>query len=516
MKTSSPFVPKLPLLLWGTGYFHAMCSLVFFPSPRESFGPWSLVAAFLLLGYALLRDRTWIANAVRGGVASFRFLPAPIWWPAFLLLGGLFLLSGIASLYPPHLPQEYDAFHYHMGLLRQHLLAGNFRAIPWSTADLFPMALQTGLAPYWFYSAEVFNKVPQWILAWSCFPWMVALSRERGARGLQSLLPALFFFSAHGVMIQLGTAMLDLANLSWLLGAAWFLMRRNWAFAGISLAIFGASKSFHFPLLAASAFLVWVLLRWNGSRLWKRREVIALLVSCGLAGGLFLARSILMSMETAGTPLFPFAACALGCAPPEHESAVRASAQALLRAKDDYGHGRGPVAFVRHLWEVSVPTRGVNNDFDYPLGLPWLLFILGAATLLLQGRRALGDPFLAAALTFWALWWMGSQQSRWLYAVLAFGFIGLLPFLNQVRSSVWAFAVSLSLALSLASSYRAISPTLQQTRADIVSQMRSEVRWNEKGDALITLPLLYVDRPVLSHANDQATWVFQEALNPTK
>jgi len=47
--------------------------------------------------------------------------------------------------------------------------------------------------------------------------------------------------------------------------------------------------------------------------------------------------------------------------------------QADLAMKDAYGLKRSLPGFVKHFWLVAVPEQGVNNRFDYPLGLIYLL-----------------------------------------------------------------------------------------------------------------------------------------------
>ena len=91
-----------------------------------------------------------------------------------------------------------------------------------------------------------------------------------------------------------------------------------------------------------------------------------------MIGGPFLVKSFIYS----GTPLFPFA---VGIIEPLENTnfepdAIANSAQRYLRAKDAYGYGRNLKDFLLLPWRLSVPDAGVNNKFDYPAGLPVLLF----------------------------------------------------------------------------------------------------------------------------------------------
>ena len=90
---------------------------------------------------------------------------------------GQLILSFFLSLKVPQLPQEYDALHYHMGIPRQHLLHQSLSWLNWSSADLWPMPVQFGMAPYWFVT-EYPQKVIQWFFAVGVFLVLVQLVRE--------------------------------------------------------------------------------------------------------------------------------------------------------------------------------------------------------------------------------------------------------------------------------------------------------------------------------------------------
>ena len=44
-------------------------------------------------------------------------------------------------------------------------------------------------------------------------------------------------------------------------------------------------------------------------------------------------------------------------------------------ARGQYGPWPLVLAFVKHFWLIAVPEKGVNNAFDYPVGLPYLLVV---------------------------------------------------------------------------------------------------------------------------------------------
>src|SRR5262249_59485499 len=93
-----------------------------------------------------------------------------------------------------------------------------------------------------------------------------------------------------------------------------------------------------------------------------------------------------LGIQRAGTPLVPLATCVIASAPGCQGSEgriIRASSDAILVNWNYYGHGRGPVPFLVHLWKVAVPGWKlvvpwwvVANEYDYPLGLGWLLWVV--------------------------------------------------------------------------------------------------------------------------------------------
>jgi len=94
--------------------------------------------------------------------------------------------------------------------------------------------------------------------------------------------------------------------------------------------------------------------------------------------------------------------------------------QNMLQLKDCYGHGRSFLDFLMHFFLVAVPEKNVNNAFDYPMGLPYLLcfvpFCVYSVRKLFQKKISI----VALMVTlFWMTWWIGSQQSRFLYIPVA-------------------------------------------------------------------------------------------------
>jgi hypothetical protein len=73
---------------------------------------------------------------------------------------------------------------------------------------------------------------------------------------------------------------------------------------------------------------------------------------------------------------------------------------------------------------VAVPEKGVNNSFDYPLGLSYLLFVGPFFYMLAQNVKKGELPIMPVfAVVYWLSWWLGSQQSRFLFVPLALIFV---------------------------------------------------------------------------------------------
>ena len=152
-----------------------------------------LLAALWLSRNATLRVAGMLAGEVRRAPVLF--------WLLCAVQAGMFLLASGAAGLPPHHPQEYDAINYHMALPRQHLFWGSLQHLPWSAADLWPRALQFGLAPVWFMGASI-NKWPQLLGALWAFGMILSLGRKKAAHSFSGWVPALALFTTHGVMVD--------------------------------------------------------------------------------------------------------------------------------------------------------------------------------------------------------------------------------------------------------------------------------------------------------------------------
>jgi hypothetical protein len=364
--------------------------------------------------------------------------------------GAVLLCAFYASLLPPHLAQEFDALNYHLALPRQHLLRGSFSHIPWSTADLFFLPIDFALAPFWL-ATSLPNKLPQFFFVLGLLGICSRLAwRFSGGKIWPSVLLVLAVIGSHNIGIQMGTAMLDivicylfLAALdSFLSGAVWLGM--------IELGFYVWSKPLipvQFLLTLVTFSLVWLLLWAFGIRknTWvasgEKIKEFAGNARCALTRGLglFLLFSLFVtgpfifkSLRYSGTPIFPlgvgvFRKLSIPQSP-ERWLELKLKATQWLATKDQYGSGRNLLEFARHFWLVAVPEKGVNNRYDYPLGLMYLLFLGPFLFFFFSSLRQKTLPLLSLwVVVSWGIWWFGSQQTRYLYVPLILMYLAVVP-----------------------------------------------------------------------------------------
>lgn len=161
---------------------------------------------------------------------------------------------------------------------------------------------------------------------------------------------------------------------------------------------------------------------------------------------------IVKSSYYARTPLFPFAVglfpvnSSIDMGSPLWQS-LAAHAQQAVETKDHYGQGRSFLDFLKHLWLIAVPEKGVNNRYDYPVGLMYLLclgpFISIFFSSLKQKRFSILPWFLIA---YWFSWWLGSHQSRFLFVPIVL-MITLVFSRKQFLSKTFQLCILISVIL---------------------------------------------------------------------
>jgi hypothetical protein len=439
LKKNHVNIAHLPTLIVAIGY-PLFWAQMFSGQARD--GVTSPLAWGLFIFFAV-----WIAVREKEAIVQFldryrkEFQVLDAWSRVFLAAGlavAVLILSRLllASLLPPHLSQESDTMNYHLSMPRQHLILGSFTHIPWSADDLFFLPLDFALAPFWF-ATELPNKIPQFIFLLGLIGVSFSLARQLNGSLFASSLVVLALLGSHGHAVQMGTAMLDLVICYLFLAMIdSFLKKQKWLFI-IECAFFMWAKSLVFLQVAAIALLLgalyWiakragfkVLLDFQRSitvedktayrHFLKQIALPFVLVSVCVAGP-FMAKSL----HYAGTPFFPVA---VGAFPhpglPEGTAgwtSLSASAQYLTQSIANDGYGRSVIDFVTHLWMIAVPEAGVNNAFDYPLGLTYLIFLGPFVFFLVTAVRKKEFPVLPClVVVYWLLWWMSVRETRHLY-----------------------------------------------------------------------------------------------------
>jgi hypothetical protein len=376
----------------------------------------------------------------------------------------------LASFKPIHLVQEFDCLQYHYTLPRQHLILGSFAHIPWAADDLFLLPMDFALAPFWF-ATELPNKIPQLIIFLGLIGvaarLTLALAGER--RPWAGPLVLLVILGTHGFGIQMGTGMLDLAIVYLFLAFLDSLRSGHWFLAGVEFTFFFWSKPL-MPLgvvitmaVLALAFILarhdqWQITDTFPLKHWQRAFGLCAVLSVVVAGP-FIAKSI----DYAATPFYPMSPGLMGTwgkiqiHPQAWHSLQQASQLWMEGTKNSYGHGRGLLSFIKHWWLLALPEKGVNNAFDYPLGLTYLLMI--GPFLFFLAKDILNrkfSPLSILATIIWLLWWFTAQQSRFLYVPLMIIFLVTIARLEKI-SRILFLCILISLlfeALSLWGAHR--------------------------------------------------------------
>ena len=392
---------------------------------------------------------------------------------------GISIFIGIivfrALLLPLHLPQEYDALNYHLTLPRQHLILNSFKHIGWSSADLFPIPIQFSLAPYWLIQ-EIPSKFIQIFFALGLLAVSLSLlSRFNKNAFLSFSIVAIAILGSHNVGIQMPVLMLDIVICYLFIASVDSFLRKRFVLSAVEFTFFIWSKSFYFPqvvlifiLLFLGRFFLKKIRKARVSWVFKvssrdeliskealRKMVMYVLCFSIIIGGPFVIKSLYYS----GTPLFPFfpGLTNFSCMDKSstHWQSILLSSQQHLSTKDSYGSGRSLLDFLKHLWIVAVPEEGVMNRYDYPLGLPYLLFIAPFFYCTINAFRKKIFPILPLfAISYWLTWWFGSQQTRFLYIPLIIVFITVTIQVKQ-PSRLFMLALIFSLCINTVSIFRA-------------------------------------------------------------
>lgn len=463
-----------PTLLILIGYAIVWLELYVFPHAPGRTTPLAFVIAGLLFAIQGIRKagvlRPWLADVRAELQAQPRYVRAMHAVAAALALV-VIAVAIFSGTLPLHLLYEADALNYHYTLPRQHLILHHFAHLPWSTMDLFEMPIQFALTPYWF--ATLFpNKIPQLLITiglWGLVARLASMWAPREYRYRAGFLALIAIVGSHGFAIQYGSGMMDLVLCYLGLATIDSVASGRMGWAGIEAALFFWAK---FPTLYAVVGAAFVLGLYVARGL-KMTPTWAFCLDAPFMprhrtrmGVFFLLMSIVVmgpfvwkSLAAVGTPLFPFAAGYFTPWTADARQRLPAILQASRALWASVGKDRTLVGFLTHFVVLAVPTEGVNNPFDYPMGLPYLLFLVPFAAFTVRAVRRRACPALPLLVVIlWAGWWMTSHQARFLYLPISLLFIcgATEPGLIQARG-LWCGLI-VALGLTCLSVYHANKP----------------------------------------------------------
>lgn len=490
----------LPTLLLAIGYPIYWLELYVLQAGHGKTTPlaWVIVSIFALIIFFRNYPRLVVGTRNFRTWFSQELLSAKLLLISMGITGGVILLCAFyASLLPPHLVQEFDALNYHITLPRQHLLWGSFGHISWSTTDLFLLPIDFALAPFWL-ATSLPNKLPQFFFVLGLLGVCGRIAwRFSGGKIWPSVLLILAVLGSHNIGIQVGTAMLDIVICYLFLAALnSFLNRAIWL-GMIELSFYVWSK----PLMLIQLFATMIIFGsvWLFLWAWGIRKNICAVTGekiKGFAGdaryafmkgfGLFLIISLLVagpfifkSLRYSGTPIFPLGVGAFrALSIPqslERWAELKLKATEMLATKDQYGSERNLLEFLRHFWLIAVPEKGVNNRFDYPLGLIYLLFFGPFLVLFISSLRQKVLPLLSLwVVVSWAIWWLGSQQTRFLFVPLILMYLAVVLSI-RVPSRVLLGVMLGAILLVSVSVYRANKQDLGHWGEEVLRQQDREL-----------------------------------------
>ncbi len=433
----------------------------------------------------------------------------------------------LAALLPPHLVQEYDAINYHITIPRQHLILHGFAHIPWSVADLFLLPLDYALSPFWL-STALPNKFPQFIFLLGSLGLVFNIVYLMAGKDITKAAGATVAFMAlHMTAIQSGTAMLDMVMLYCVLASIHSVLTGRFTLAAVEWAFFFWSKSFIPPMMIAvvgSVLLASVVLKRSGftfsesyALIFRQRRRIFLSF---IAASVIIAMPyIVKSVYYSGAPLYPFGvhqAWAGVHYEPVQWAGIVQRTQESLGMKDAYGHGRGIGAFIKHFWLIAVPEKGVNNAFDYPVGLIYLLVLGPFIISIVQAFRSKKVSVLSLFIVlWWAAWWMGSQQTRFLLIPMCLMII--VAIINmKVLSRIFIALVIAAMVLEIVSLTNAHRPdwgrsaySVLRDKDKVLLQMRQDQPLGEP--MVLDYPdVAFAAFPVIVRNNKDSIFVFPQ------
>jgi len=471
------FLSLLPTLVLFFSYLLFLSSVYF----GISFKPHNIILLIVLVGIAVctasivLRDVCKFSSRIH---TRFKY----IIWGFVLELTLLFLLCGLHALKPIHLPQESDVLTYHLFLPLQHLAAHSLKPIPWYWQEMYPMVIQWSMTPlfliFW----------PPIKLSTFCIQVALACQIYFIARLLcLSQIFAMFILGCwvftQSVYLQMGTAMFDHVNIYFITSVIATLMllfryKYSWRhfgttrimkqsgnllfyIAGLSVAYGVSTKNLSILVFLLTTIpFIFFLPKPKSMRVYRVSGVVVILTL--LSAMVVLLPCWLRVWRYCGNPIFPITISNWFVQPVVSMEDLVQLREQLGKWFNGYGYSRNWKGFLITPLALGFSGNGINNRFDYPLGIPPYLCALGIglfAVLPKREKRFDPRPMFVALGVIYVSWWFICQQTRFLYPALILLFLGtgLLVRASRYRSAIitsllfWLF---LNGAYPLISKYR--------------------------------------------------------------
>lgn len=380
---------------------------------------------------------------------------AALRWASVFVLSVVFILAIPSFFVPIGLPPEGDAVDYRIPIMKWILRHGAYPNWPWSYVDDFPMLQELLMLPFYSVSPGLARVVSVSFhvlgaLAAGGVLAEVATSidslKNKFRYSTWVLLGAAWVVGLRPFAIQTNLFMTDNSATAFALGSLWLLLAGRTKLAGASMGLAMASKYFIWPFvvqfLIANAWL-------NRRSGWLKSSIVFGLCALPFVLPLMIRNFIVNE----GNPFFPL-----------FESVFHPNRENVEPWLDAYGRGKGLLAFLLLPYDILVTNSFFKNLFDYTIGkLYYLQFFFLLVSLCMAGslraRQALREFWrsertklvVLVAFIHLLLWFLSSQQMRFLSLSLALTNVFMLLLVSQLSASRWLLLVSLASCYSILS-----------------------------------------------------------------
>ena len=331
------------------------------------------------------------------------------------------LLSLPALFVPLGLPAEGDAVDYRIPLIRWIVRHQAFPVWDWAAVDDYPALGEWLMAVFFAVNPGLGRIVPIFAYLGLGATAGHLLQIFLGNRTKISAKTMLWLGAAWGlalrpVALQSNLFMIDNLASVFFLGSLVCIFRRRVAWAGFLAALTMATR--YTTWAPAACLPILVLLLSERAQRWRNIFVFSILAALGPLP--FMVRNFLVNE---GNPFFPIGVQG-----------------ALTRIIGHYGRGTGFLDFLRFPVDLLYTNTFVNGFYDYTVGklfyLQLLFFLLLLAVRKFRWQWPEKNSFLLLGFGFVLLviWFLTSQQLRFLVPALVIWNIGILAFILERKA----------------------------------------------------------------------------------